>query len=131
MRQMKLGKEITKDLTSKGKPRNKTQLLVDSGYSAKTAEGSTAVIFRQEGTINAINVALESAGLSEAKADEVVQSILTDKHEEGVVRLKAADLVYKRSGSYAAEKSISLNVNTDELKTLIVEDMLRFRGKTQ
>lgn len=130
IRQMKLGHELAKDLKAARKPRNKKELLVAAGYSPVTAEATPHVIFRQEGTINAINVALESQGFSEENAKKVVQEIMNTPHAEHKDRLKAAELVFKVTGSFAAEKQINLNVDTDELKAIILRDMARFRGES-
>lgn len=102
--------------------------MVDAGYSEKTAEGSTAVIFKQPGTINAINVALEQAGFDSNNAKRVVAEIMNKSSAEDKDRINAAKLVFEVNGDFAPDKSISLNLNTEDLKKAIVEDMTRFRG---
>lgn len=60
-------------------------------------------------------------GFTEQKAKEVVAVILGDTDEEANSRLKAADMVFKTFGTYAPDKSITLNVNvppTERLKVL-------------
>lgn len=133
MRQRKLANEIVKDLKSKGKPRNKRELMVDSGYSKSTAEASPHVIFNQEGTQKAIAVALEASGFTEENARKVVQSIMMNEAEESAVRIRAASEVFKVLGSYAAEKSFNLTAtaSVDELKEAVLKDMSRFKGSTK
>jgi hypothetical protein len=129
IKQMKLGRELAKDLKSLKKPRNKMQLMVASGYSETHARHSPHVVFKQPGTINAINVALEQEGFTTENAKRVVQNILNQAHAENKDRLKAAELIFKVEGAYAAEKSINLDVTADELKSMINDGLSRFRGE--
>ena len=126
---MKLGREVAKDLVEAKKPRNKKQLLVAAGYSEITASASPQVIFNQEGTKKAIEVALESQGFTEARAKQVVAEILDKKFAEDKDRLKAAELIFKVHGTFAAEKSINMNVNSEDLRKAILDDLNRFRAK--
>lgn len=128
---MKLGREVAKDLIEAKKPRNKKELMVAAGYSESTATASPHVIFKQEGTINAIEVALESQGFTEARAKQVVAEILDKKYAEDKDRLKAAELIFKVHGTFAAEKSINMTVNTEDLRKAVVEDLQRYRGSTK
>jgi hypothetical protein len=58
---------------------------------------------------------LQILGFSETEADTTVGRILLKgKRDEN--KLKAADMIYKRMGSYAPEKKANLNVNL-EIKT--------------
>lgn len=127
MREQRLGREIVKDFRAK-KPRNKKELLVASGYSESSATSVPGRILSQPGVITAIEVESEKAGFTEERAKQVVAEIMNQKHAEHKDRLKAAELVFKVRGSFAAEKSISLEVNTEDLKAKILEDMARFRG---
>jgi len=129
IKQMKLGREVAKDLVEAKKPRNKKQLLVAAGYSEITASASPQVIFNQEGTKKAIEVALESQGFTEARAKQVVAEILDKKFAEDKDRLKAAELIFKVHGTFAAEKSINMNVNSEDLRKAILDDLNRFRAK--
>lgn len=131
VKQMKLGHELAKDLRSKGKPRNKKELMVAAGYSQSTAEASPHVIFEQPGTINAIEVALESHGFTEVRAKTIVAEILEKSFAEDKDRLKAAELIFKVQGSFAAEKNITLTVKAEDLQRTIAEDLSRFRGSTK
>jgi ribosomal protein L22 len=130
MLQTKLAREIVKDIKEAKKPRNKQTLLESVGYTKNVATHKAGEIIEQKGTQIAISVALEQAGLSEAKVDQVVQSILESKHEEAAARLKAADLIYKRMGSYAAEKSVSLTAtaSVDELREAVAKDIAKWQG---
>lgn len=40
---------------------------------------------------------------------------------------KGLEMAYKIKGSYAAEKSINLNINTEELKNIIQDGLAKFR----
>lgn len=78
--------------------------------------------------------------IQEALPDE----LLAEKHKEGLdatysdewnseeadysVRAKYLDMAYKLKGSYAAEKSINMNISAKDLEKTILDDMKRFRS---
>lgn len=128
MRQTKLAQEIVKDLKNARKPRNKHDLLVSSGYSEITAKANPGDIIAQQGTQIALNVALEQAGFSTSSAKRVVGEILEKTYAEDKDRLKAAELIFKVEGAYAAEKSINATVDVNELLSQVAQDLKRFRG---
>lgn len=104
LKQKRLAQEIVNDLNNPI-PQTGKELLANVGY----AEG----LLKQPGRIidtPGVKEELEALGFTEHNADTVVASILQHGEKEET-RLKAADLIYKRKGSYAAEKSIALNVN--------------------
>ena len=71
--------------------------------------------------------ALEELGFNENTAKEVVGSILKDETIEPQHRLKAAEQVFKVHGSYAPEKSVSVNIevkqNREKLAKVATEVM--------
>lgn len=91
-----------------------------------SADKKATEIIESKGT----QKALQSLGFSEEGAKGVVEEILYHGEDDSV-RLRAATEVFKVFGSYAAEKSVSLtaNLNTEELKEIIMSDLTRFRGK--
>jgi hypothetical protein len=97
--------------------------------SHKDDEASARAIASQNLTKPIVLQYLEELGFSEENADRVVAEILNNKHEEGSTRLSAADKIYKRMGSYAAEKSFNLTTTAtvDELKSIIQQDLAKFR----
>lgn len=113
--------------TRRAKPRNKKELVISSGYSPISAEASSTVIINQKGVQNY----LKKLGFHSDNAKRVVSEILSAEHEEAQNRLKAADMVFKVEGTYAAEKSTNLNVNVDTkaLREAIEQANARFRAK--
>lgn len=106
--QKKLAKELVNNLKSK-KPKNKKDLLVSVGYDITTAETKPGEIIGQKG----VQEELELLGFTEINAKKVVSKLMLDESQEGNVRLKAADMTFKVHGSYAPEKSITLNANAN------------------
>lgn len=102
-RQEKLAVEIIKDVGTR-KPRTKKELLASAGYEIGTGEGSPGRTLAQKG----VKEALRIRGFSEQQADKVVSEIMHSKRVNPHTRLDAADKIYKRLGSYAPEKRISL-----------------------
>lgn len=56
---------------------------------------------------------LNRIGFTEEKAKEVVGMILGDEDLKPEPRLKAAEMVFKVHGTFAAEKHANLNINVD------------------
>lgn len=102
--QKKLAKVIVEDIKN-DRPSTGAELLAKVRYGKGLQKQPSRVI-----DTPGVREELEALGFTEANADKVVAEILTGGEKEET-RLKAADLIYKRKGSYAAEKSISLNVN--------------------
>jgi len=82
--------------------------VVSSGYSEISAESSAHLILVQKGVLQA----LEERGFSEPNAKRVVTEILNNEKTEPNTRLSAAREVFKVQGSYAPEKSVNVNINT-------------------
>ncbi len=101
-----------------------------NNYDTKDSEVAK-VIASQNLTKPPILEVLRDNGFNEITADNVVASILVAEYQEPQVRLKAAELVYKRMGSYAAEKSYNLSVNAtvEDLQKAIMTDIARFKAK--
>ena len=84
-------------------PKTGAEILVSSGYSARTAVNPRVII---EG--KGVKKALQDYGFNEAKAKKVVGRIMTSKNEDGNTRLRAADMVFKVFDTYAPEKHAHL-----------------------
>lgn len=101
--QKNLANEIVKNAKRK-KPLNRMQLVEASGYSHNTAIKQPVI--EQKG----VQDELKSMGFTEENAKAVVTEILLSKKVKPDTRIRAAQEVFKVEGSYAAEKSVNLNV---------------------
>jgi hypothetical protein len=122
--QKKLAQNIVNAAKSK-KRVNKKDLLVSAGYSEVTATATPGLILEQKG----VKKELKALGFNEDKAKKVVAEILDDKYQDGAVRIAAAREVFKVFGTYAAEKSVNMNVSAsvDEVRDAISKTLSRFR----
>lgn len=106
--------------------KNQGQIVVEAGYSP-----ATEVIPGK--LLNTIGVeqALADNGFSPETAKNVVKSILSNEEAMHKDRLKAADMVFKVHGTYAAEKTIALNVDvqSDDTRLLELAERLRSAAK--
>lgn len=84
------------------------EIVLSAGYSPARARKPGEVINTQ-----GVKEELVSLGFSVDKAKEVVGVLMGDEAQPGIVRLKAADMVFKVDGTYAAEKHANLNVNVE------------------
>lgn len=113
LKQRKLAEKIIENV-KEGKDLNKKDLLVSAGYDVVTAEASPGRTIDQKG----VKQALHEYGFSEEGAKAVVREIMYSPNVDPNARLRATDQVFKVEGSYAPEKSVSVNVNqqvmTDE-----------------
>jgi len=105
IKQKKLAKNIVENLAREN-PLNKEELVISSGYAVTTAEGHAPDIIEQKG----VQEELKALGFDPEQAKRVVGEILTDGENDNV-KLKAADMIFKVHGSYAAEKHMNLNLN--------------------
>lgn len=124
--QKRLAKEIIKNLKAK-KPKNNKELVISSGYGAVTASSHSHIILRQKG----VQEALEEDGFTTANAKRVVGRILNHGKEEN--QIKAADMILKVNGEYAAEKHVNLNIeaeSNDEISSLTTKLNEVYRNKT-
>jgi len=128
-RQKKLAEIIVENSTL-DKPLNGGEMLEKVGYSPGLVKQPGRVI-EAEG----VQEALANLGFTEVNAKSVVAELLLNPDEDSSVRLNAAKEIFKVTGSYAAEKSMSVQVNlegriTDEESEklrLEYEDKLRER----
>lgn len=90
-------------------PLNKGEMLVKAGYDKTTAVATPTRVIEAEG----VQIALAELGFTEDNAKGVVAEILLNPDADDGHRLKAAAEVFKVKGSYAAEKTIGLQVNVE------------------
>ncbi len=111
VRQKKLARLIVENATL-DKPLNKTQLVVNSGYTAVQAKRKQKEITESNG----VKKELEVLGFTEEAAMKVVQEIMNNEDVDPSARLKATDQVFKIRGTYAPEKSIVANIQLNDDK---------------
>lgn len=84
------------------------ELVAEVGYSQEMQDNPGRVL-NSPGVQDELN----KMGFTEEKAREVVGRILADESIKPEPRLKAAEMVFKVHGTFAAEKHANLNVNVD------------------
>lgn len=89
-------------------PLNGGEMLEKVGYS-EGIQKSPSRVLQSEG----VKEHLKVLGFDEDNAKHVVVEIMLNPAIEPNARLKATDQVFKVQGSYAAEKSINLNMNAN------------------
>ena len=99
------------------------QIVVEAGYS-RVIEKSPHDVLNTTG----VETALADNGFSAETAKNVVKQILEDSKAMHKDRLKAADMVFKVHGTYAAEKHVSLNVEIDGSNERLLELAERLRN---
>ena len=83
--------------------------------------------------------AIASENLTKPAIIDAIDAALTDeliakKHldllndNDGNIKAKGVDMAYKVKGKYAAEKSIRVNVDINELQNQITQQIAQFRG---
>jgi len=110
------------DTIKSGKKYNAQRSLEFIGYSKKTAKANSKKVIESKG----VKEELKKAGFNVDEIDKVVNQILYKGTEQG--KLKAADLGYKRLGSYAPEKrehKIEDSSLTKEERKLEIEQLLK------
>lgn len=128
IKQKRVAHRIVKSAHSKV-PLTAGEILLEAGYSDIRAK-SPAKVINSPG----VQEELEKLGFTEGKAKKVVGMILSDIDEKAEARLKAADMVFKAFGTYAPEKSISLNMNyTPDPKTVALANEYeeKLKGKLE
>lgn len=98
---------------------NGTQAALKA-YDVKNAKVAS-VVAAENLAKPSIQAELEILGFDSNTAKRVVGEILSQREVEPQHRLKAADLVFKVQGDFAAEKHLNVNVEvapTDSLKEL-------------
>lgn len=101
IRQKKLANNIVANAKEKRWDTLK-DLLIDSGYSKKVAAGMPKAVIATQG----VQAHLAKLGFNEIAAKATISEILLLGKEDN--RLKAADMIFKIFGTYAPEKSITL-----------------------
>lgn len=127
LRQKKLAKAIVDNLNA-DKPLNKTELVVLSGYDPVNADAHASAYIQQKGTQKELN----NYGFNNETADGVVLEILT-AGENDMVKLNAADKLYKRTGAYAPVKQVVAHIELDvppEIQDL-ANDLLTHQRTTE
>lgn len=104
-RQERLAEAIIENASLKV-PLGKVELGEKAGYAPATVRSKPGEIIAQEG----VQEALAARGFTVENAKRVVAQLLLDEDQEGNVRLKASDMVFKVHGAYAPEKSVNLNM---------------------
>ena len=117
VRQRKTARLLADAIQNGNEYKTAKEIMVDAGYGTGL-QNQPARVLESVGTITA----LEELGFTEENAKNVVTHILKDETAKAGDRLKAADMVFKVHGTYAAEKSINVNVeatvNTEKLMEL-------------
>ncbi len=103
--------------------KNTGDIVIEAGYAATVKEVPHKVLDN-----SGVHMALEEYGFSEINAKRVVESILSSDKAAHKDRLKAADMVFKVHGTYAAEKHVSLNVEIDSNNERLLELAAKLRG---
>lgn len=126
LRQKKLASAIVTNSYAV-EPLNKQELVASVGYSEMSAEKKATEIIESKGT----QFELRQLGFDEESAKAVVTEIL-EHGEDDSVRLGAAKEIFKVFGTYAAEKSFNLTVNStvEQLNDQIRKDLAKFRPNT-
>lgn len=128
VRQKRVAKLIIENATL-DKPLNGGQMLAKVGYAKSMHRAKVNDVLESEG----VKEALDDYGFSEDNAKKVVAEILLSKEADSGHRLKAASEVFKVQGSYAPEKSVSLNLSVPaEKQKKATEAIIRFlNGNTR
>lgn len=107
LRQKKLADALIENSLA-NTPLNKQELVASVGYSEKVAEKKATEIIESKGT----QEELRKRGFDPDTAREVVGEILLAGENDNV-KLKAADMIFKVHGNYAAEKHLNVNVDVE------------------
>lgn len=107
LRQKKLADALIENSLA-NTPLNKQELVASVGYSEIVAEKKATEIIESKGT----QKELAKRGFHPDTAREVVGEILLAGENDNV-KLKAADMIFKVHGNYAAEKHLNVNVEIE------------------
>src|SRR3990167_11243695 len=118
VRQRRVARLIIKNATL-DKPKTGGEIVESSGYGVSMKK-NPQVILKSEG----VSETLTDYGFSEDNAKKVVASILLNDDADSGHRLKAASEVFKVQGTYAPEKSVSLNIEVPIAKQKIATDAI-------
>lgn len=106
-----------------GKQTAKAELMRQSGYGTGLQNQPKRVL-ESVGTIKALG----DLGFNPETAKKVVESIMLNEDSADKDRLKASDMVFKVHGTYAAEKHVSLNIDTQVDSDKLLELAQRMRN---
>ena len=128
LKQKKVAKLIIENSTLE-EPLNAGQIVEKSRYS-KSMQIKPGLVINSQGVMDA----LDDYGFNENNAKRVVAEILLNEEVDPSNRLKASQEVFKVHGSYAPEKSVTLNVKTDvkeigELEAMRLEYEEKLKNK--
>jgi len=124
IRQKRVARKLVENLASTN-PATKQEIVESSGYSHLTADRVSKNIIESKG----VQEELVLLGFNETRAKQVVSEILERGEDDGV-KLKAADMIFKVHGTYAAERHVNLNVHKrlDDAETeKLADDILRLQ----
>ena len=97
------------DNSLKIKFRTTLDLLVDAGYTAKSAAANAKSIISSKGVIQA----LADMGFTESLAKATIANIMVNGREEN--KLRASENILKVVGAYAPDKHINVNMSYAKL----------------
>jgi len=95
---------IVADAINNGSDKSQAELIKQAGYSDVSAE-NPKIIFGTPG----FKHELAKLGFSLQAADQQVNNLLVNGTKEET-KLKAADLIYKRLGGYAPDRTVNISV---------------------
>lgn len=109
-------------------------LAVMESYDVPQDKPNLAAVIASENltkpnVINYLEQALPDDLLARIHKEGLEATRLEDEGPDFNVRHKYLDTAYKLKGSYAAEKSINMNVSAKDLEATIIADIARFRAK--
>lgn len=90
------------------KPLNGGEIAEISGYSKSMQDNPKRII-----DVKGVQQELKESGFTEENAKSVVSQIMLNEKAQDNNRLKAAEQVFKVTGSYAPEKKAIVSVNVD------------------
>ena len=117
IRQRRVAKLIIEN-ASLDEPLNGGEILERVRYGKISKQPSR--VLKSEGVLEA----LEEYGFTEDNAKKVVSEILLNKEADDGHRLKAASEVFKVQGSYAPEKSLTVNIEVPIGKQKVATDAI-------
>lgn len=106
LRQKRVAKKIVENSTL-DKPKSAGQVLKSVGYGTGLQNQPKRVL-----ESDGVQEELTNLGFTEDNAKRVVTDILESDKAANTDKLRASDMIFKVHGSYAAEKRVSVNVNT-------------------
>ncbi len=125
IRQRRVARTIVDTLQGKTDYKTGKDIMTANGYGTGL-QIQPGRVLQSVGTIKA----LEELGFNEDTAKNVVKQILTSDSAMNKDRLKAADMVFKVHGTYAAEKHVSLSVETNVDSEALIALAERLRSTT-